>query len=149
MDGSANLMNLLLSVHAAGLQPFERGHGLLDGPHWLGSYACADGRYVSVCALEWQFNALLFRKLGLAEDPEFRQPYDPACWARLRERLAALFASQPRQHWVDLLEGSDGDPSRPRRPRPKRCSIRRHMAARAVYANRVPDCRRRPRRDFP
>ncbi len=107
VDGSANLMNLLLSVHAAGQQPFERGQGLLDGPHWLGSYACADGRYVSVCALEPQFNALLFRKLGLADDPEFKRPYDPACWGHLRERLAGLFASQPRQHWVDLLEGSD------------------------------------------
>ena len=27
VDGSANLMNLLLSAHAAGQQPFERGHG--------------------------------------------------------------------------------------------------------------------------
>jgi len=25
----------------------------------------------------------------------------------LRERLTALYASQPRQHWVQLLEGSD------------------------------------------
>ena len=39
VDGSANLMNLLLSAHAAGQQPLERGRGLLDGPHWSGTYA--------------------------------------------------------------------------------------------------------------
>ncbi|RYE73152.1 MAG: CoA transferase, partial [Oxalobacteraceae bacterium] len=65
VDGSANLMNLLLSLHAAGQQPFERGRGLLDGPHWCGSYACADGHFISVQALEPQFNMLLFSKLGL------------------------------------------------------------------------------------
>ncbi len=132
VDGSANLLNLLLSVHAAGLQPFERGHGLLDGPHWLGSYACADGRHVSVCALEPQFNALLFRKLGLAEDLEFKRPYDPACWGRLRERLAALFASRPRQHWVDLLEGSDACFAPVLTP--AEAMQHPHMAARAVYS---------------
>ncbi len=132
VDGSANLMNLLLSVHAAGMLPFERGRGLLDGPHWLGSYACADGGYVSVCALEPQFNALLFRKLGLAEDPEFKQPYDPACWGRLRDRLAALFASQPRRHWVHLLEGSDACFAPVLTP--AEAMQHPHMAARAVYS---------------
>ncbi len=107
VDGSANLMNLLLSAHAAGQQPFERGQGLLDGPHWYGSYACADGGFVSVGALEPQFNALLFAKLGLADDPDFRNAYDARRWPRLRERLAALFATRPRAHWVALLEGSD------------------------------------------
>ena len=43
VDGSANLMNPLLSAHAAGQQPFERGRGLLDGPHWSGTYCCSDG----------------------------------------------------------------------------------------------------------
>src|SRR5437879_5502181 len=52
VDGSANLMNLLLSAHAAGQQPLERGRGLLDGPHWYGAYACADGLFVTVGALE-------------------------------------------------------------------------------------------------
>jgi alpha-methylacyl-CoA racemase len=132
VDGSANLMNLLLSVHAAGQQPFERGRGLLDGAHWAQSYACADGHFVSVCALEPQFNTLLFKKLGLADDPEFRHPYDTRCWGRLRERLAALFASQPRQHWIDLLEGSDACFAPVLTP--LEAMAHPHMAARGVYA---------------
>ncbi len=134
VDGSANLMNLLLSVHAAGLQPFERGRGLLDGPHWLGSYACADGRFVSVCALEPQFNALLFQRLGLGGDPDFEQPYDPACWGPLRQRLALLFATQPREHWIRLLEGSDSCFAPVLTP--LEAMTHPHMADRGVYSKR-------------
>ncbi|MFM0208018.1 CaiB/BaiF CoA-transferase family protein [Paraburkholderia sediminicola] len=134
VDGSANLMNLLLSVHAAGHQPIERGRGLLDGPHWSGTYACADGHFVSVQALEPQFNALLFSKLGLGDDPDFRQPYYPHRWPALRERLAAVFATQPRQHWVDLLEGSDACFSPVLTP--VEAMTHPHMAARGVYAER-------------
>jgi alpha-methylacyl-CoA racemase len=134
VDGSANLMNLLLSAHAVGQQPFERGRGLLDGPHWYGSYACADGHFVSVGALEPQFNALLFAKLGLADDPDFRHAYDPRRWPALRERLAALFATQPRQHWVDLLEGSDACFAPVLTPR--EALAHPHLAAREVYAER-------------
>jgi crotonobetainyl-CoA:carnitine CoA-transferase CaiB-like acyl-CoA transferase len=134
VDGSANLMNLLLSVHAAGQQPFERGRGLLDGPHWYGSYACADGLFVTVGALEPQFNQLLFARLGLGDDPDFRNAYDARRWPALRERLAALFATQPRAHWVDLLEGSDACFAPVLTPR--EALAHPHLAAREVYAER-------------
>ncbi|ONB49520.1 CoA-transferase, partial [Burkholderia pseudomallei] len=96
VDGSANLMNLLLSIHAAGFMPMARGQGLLDGPHWYGSYRCACGGYVSVGALEPQFYALLVDKLGLADDDDFRNPYDASRWPRLRERLPATNRAPPR-----------------------------------------------------
>ncbi|HXA48156.1 MAG TPA: CaiB/BaiF CoA-transferase family protein [Burkholderiaceae bacterium] len=107
VDGSANMMNLLLSLHASGKQPFERGQGMLDGPHWYGSYTCADGKFITIGALEPQFYALLLNKLGLADESEFQRQYDPRTWSALRVRLTTLFITQPRQHWIDLLEGSD------------------------------------------
>ena len=134
VDGSASLMNLMLSLHAVGQQPFERGRGLLDGPHWYGSYACADGAYVTVGALEPQFNALLFAKLGVADDPDFSNAYDPRRWPALRERLAALFATQARAHWVALLEGSDACFAPVLTPR--EAMGHPHLAARGVYAER-------------
>ena len=134
VDGSANMMNLLLSVHAAGQQPFERGRGLLDGPHWYGSYACADGLFVSVGAVEPQFNTLLFSRLGLADDPDFRNAYDVRRWPALRERLAALFATQPRAHWMALLEGSEACFAPVLTPR--EALVHPHLAARQVYAER-------------
>jgi crotonobetainyl-CoA:carnitine CoA-transferase CaiB-like acyl-CoA transferase len=134
VDGSANLMNLLLSAHAAGQLPFERGQGLLDGPHWCGSYVCADGHFISVQALEPQFNALLFDKLGLGGDEDFKKPYDPRRWGRLRERLTTLFASQPRAHWVNLLEGSDACFAPVLTP--AEAMLHPHMAARSIYMER-------------
>ncbi|MDB5995950.1 MAG: alpha-methylacyl-CoA racemase [Pseudomonas sp.] len=131
VDGSANMMNLMLSAHSAGQQPMERGTGLLDGPHWARTYACADGHFISVQALEPQFNALLLSKLGLADDPEFNNPYDPRRWGSLRERLTVLFASQPRQYWVDLLEGSDACFAPVLTP--VEALSHPHMAARGVY----------------
>ncbi|MES2257037.1 MAG: CaiB/BaiF CoA-transferase family protein [Pseudomonadota bacterium] len=134
VDGSANMMNLLLSLHAAGSMPLERGQGLLDGPHWYGSYFCADGKYVTVGALEPQFYRLFLAKLGLADDPAFQRPYDARTWEELRLRLAALFASEPRQHWIDLLEGTDACFAPLLDPR--EAMDHPHMAARGVYQER-------------
>jgi alpha-methylacyl-CoA racemase len=134
VDGSANLMNLLLSAHAAGQQPIERGRGLLDGPHWSGTYACADGHFISVQALEPHFNAMLFSKLGLGDDEDFKEPYDPRRWAALRERMAALFVTRPRQHWISLLEGSDACFAPVLTP--LEAMTHPHIAARGIYSER-------------
>ena len=132
VDGSANMMNLLLSLHGAGRMPMARGRGLLDGPHWYGSYACADGSWISIGALEPQFYALLLDKLGLTDEPDFQRPYDPRTWAALRQRLADIFASQPRQHWVDLMEGSDVCFAPVLDPRA--AMEHPHIAARGIYS---------------
>jgi len=134
VDGSANMMNLLLSLHASGKQPFERGQGILDGPHWYGSYTCADGKFITIGALELQFYALLLTKLGLADEPDFQRPYDPRTWAALRVRLTQIFIAQPRQHWIDLLEGSDACFAPVLTP--AEAMQHSHIAARGIYAER-------------
>ncbi|MBA5687769.1 CaiB/BaiF CoA transferase family protein [Rugamonas apoptosis] len=134
VDGSANMMNLLLSLHAAGMMPMRRGEGLLDGPHWYGSYVCQDGLSVTIGALEPQFYGLLLEKLGLSGDPEFGRPYDKRCWPSLRLKLTALFLSQPRQHWTKLLEGSDACYAPVLSP--VEAQAHPHMAARAIYSER-------------
>ncbi|MDP9044428.1 MAG: CoA transferase [Pseudomonadota bacterium] len=91
-----------------------RGNGQLDGPApspfhdspFYDVYACADGGYITLGALEPQFYALLLQKLGLVDvDPAGQ--YDTAAWPALKQRLKALIATRPRSHWCDLLEGSD------------------------------------------
>jgi alpha-methylacyl-CoA racemase len=131
VDGSANLMNLVLSLHSAGHMPWARGQGLLDGPYWYASYRCADGGIVTVGALEPQFNRLLLERLGLADDSDFQAPYDRRSWPRGRERLAALFASHPRAHWQALLEGTDACFA----PllHPAEAATHPHLEARGVY----------------
>jgi alpha-methylacyl-CoA racemase len=69
-------------------------------------YACADGGFITLAALEPQFYIQLLAKLGLGDvDPAAQ--YDKRNWPALKARLVALIASHPRAHWQTLLEGSD------------------------------------------
>ncbi len=97
-----------------GIAQWIRGSGQLDGPHpspfhdspFYDVYRCADGGSITLGALEPQFYALLLQKLGLG-DVDLKRQFDPRTWPALKDRLTALFASQPRAHWDALLEGTD------------------------------------------
>lgn len=106
-DGSAHMMNLLMSMRQTGNLSETRGQSLLDGPHWSRTYKCADGRFVTVQCLEPKFYAEFLQKLGLSDDPYFQKQYVPALWPELTHRLTEVFATKPRDHWAALFEGSD------------------------------------------
>ena len=97
-----------------GIAQWIRGSGQLDGSHpspfhdspFYDVYRCADGGSITLGALEPQFYALLLQKLGLG-DVDLKRQFDPRTWPALKDRLTALFASQPRAHWDALLEGTD------------------------------------------
>ncbi|MBA8901921.1 CaiB/BaiF CoA-transferase family protein [Phyllobacterium sp. P30BS-XVII] len=91
-----------------------RASGQIDGAEpspfhdspFYDSYICADGHFITVGALETQFYAILLAKLGLTDvDPASQ--YDRKQWPALKARFAELFASRPRDHWCEILEGSD------------------------------------------
>jgi acetyl-CoA hydrolase len=108
VDGSAHLANLLLALKGSGQLGPARGASILDGPHWSRCYRCADGRYVSVQAVEPRFYAVLLERLGLSGDADLREhQYDAARWPALSRRLEVLFATRPRDAWCALVEGSD------------------------------------------
>jgi crotonobetainyl-CoA:carnitine CoA-transferase CaiB-like acyl-CoA transferase len=106
-DGSAHMMNLLMSIRQAGNFGDTRGQNLLDGPHWSRTYACADGGFMSVQCLEPKFYAQFLSLMDLADDPDFQRQFDKALWPALTGRLAGIFASQPRDHWAGIFEGTD------------------------------------------
>jgi alpha-methylacyl-CoA racemase len=86
-------------IDGTGPSPFH------DSPFY-DSYVCADGRFITIGALENQFYTLLLAKLGLSDvDPAAQ--YDRAQWPGLKRRFTELFASRSRDHWCELLEGSD------------------------------------------
>jgi alpha-methylacyl-CoA racemase len=69
-------------------------------------YRCADGRYITVGAIEPQFYALLLEKMGLSDvDPS--QQMNRASWPALKVRMTEAFASRSSRHWIRELEGSD------------------------------------------
>lgn len=106
-DGSAHMMNLLMSLGQSGNLSMSRAQSLLDGPHWCRTYRCADGGFVTVQCLEPKFYAIFLDLVGLADDPDFQHQFDKRLWPDLTERLAARFAGHPRDHWAALFLGTD------------------------------------------
>jgi len=105
-DGAAVLSSLFFGLAASGLWSDRRGGNLLDGSMpFYRCYACSDGRFVAVGALEPAFFARLLAGLGLAPD-RFRQ-MDPAGWPDMAATFAAIFAGRPRDAWVEAFAGTD------------------------------------------
>jgi alpha-methylacyl-CoA racemase len=107
VDGTASLLTAFHGLVAAGLTTHERGTNTLDtGAHFYNAYECADGRWISVAAIEGKFYAELLRRLDIA--PATMPPQmDRDHWPEAQGRLAALFKSRTREEWCRLLEGTD------------------------------------------
>ncbi len=106
-DGSAHMMNLLLTMRQPGLLAMDRGQSLLDGPHWSRCYRTSDDGYISVQCLEPKFYALFLDLLNLSGDPEFQRQFDRALWPVLTKRLAAVFQGKTREAWTAIFQGTD------------------------------------------
>jgi len=107
VDGAASLMSIFYGLKSAGQWAGGRGENLLDGgAPFYDTYETADGRHVSIAALEPKFFAELARRLGLDERFVKRQ-YDRRLWPELRAVLTETLRSRSRDDWCAALEGSD------------------------------------------
>jgi alpha-methylacyl-CoA racemase len=106
-DGSALLAGMSWHFLAAGINRDEAGVNLLDtGAHFYETYVCADGKYLSVGAIEPQFYALLREKAALT-DPAFDAQHDRGQWPALKAKLAAVIATKTREEWAAIFDGTD------------------------------------------
>lgn len=107
-DGAAALMAGMWSLRHNGMWDRGRGQNLLDGgAPFYACYACADGRFIAIGAIEAQFYARLVDALGLGGDPLFAVQHDQSQWPAMTARLAAIFASEPRAMWTARLQQRD------------------------------------------
>jgi len=110
VDGIAYLASFARGFYHAGHIDETRGSGWLDGAApWNRSYRCKDDGYITLCSVEARFYAVLLEKLGLTANTFFAgaSQWDKGRWQSQIEFLEALFASMPRDHWCNLLEGTD------------------------------------------
>jgi alpha-methylacyl-CoA racemase len=106
-DGAALLGAMMYGLRAHGSWSAARGANLLDGgAPFYATYACADGRFIAVGAIEPQFYARLLALAG-ADDSAFARQWRQDDWPALKDRFAALFATRTRDDWCALLEGTD------------------------------------------
>ena len=105
-DGSALLTSLFHALRARGLWSERREANLLDGgAPFYRCYACRDGGFVAVGALEPRFYAALIKGLGLT--PDEAPQFDRENWPALQARFTALFATRDRDDWATHFVGTE------------------------------------------
>jgi alpha-methylacyl-CoA racemase len=106
-DGSALLTTLFHAFNAAGVWKGPHQASALDSSApFYSTYRCADGKWISIGALEPQFYALLVSKWGLTDVAPGEQ-WEEKRWPALKARIAVLVATRSREEWCRLLEGTD------------------------------------------
>ncbi len=105
VDALAMLSPLVLLLRSTGEIEGHRPSVFHDSPFY-DTYACADGRYLSIGAVEPQFYRELLQRIGFDDVDPARQ-WNRDEWPALKERLRSLFAAEPLGHWNVLLEGTD------------------------------------------
>jgi alpha-methylacyl-CoA racemase len=107
IDGSSVLVQMMWGMRAMGMWTDERGTNMLDtGAPYYDTYECADGRYVSVGAIESQFYAAMLAGLGL-DAADLPEQNDRSRWPELRAKFTEVFASRDRDHWAKVFADSD------------------------------------------
>jgi alpha-methylacyl-CoA racemase len=107
IEGAAVLAAPFYAWAQTGQWSAERGTNMIDsGAPYYDVYQTADGRWLSVAAVEPHFYQVLLDVLGLAGEPLPGQD-DRSAWPRLRERFAAVIRTRTRDEWCARAEGRD------------------------------------------
>ncbi|MDO8176798.1 MAG: CaiB/BaiF CoA-transferase family protein [Undibacterium sp.] len=107
VEGSALLGAMIYGFKAFGSWSDQREANLLDGgAYFYDTYACADGKFISIGPIEPQFYALLLRQCEIT-DPEFDDQMNMEKWPALGAKMAAIFKTKSQQEWCALMEGTD------------------------------------------
>lgn len=105
-DGTLSLATKLVGQwfeHRA--VPLPGRHRINGGAPYYDVYACKDGRFVSVGALEPKFFQNLCRALDLAELAEHQE--EIGRWPEIAERMRQRFQERTRDEWWTLLRNAD------------------------------------------
>lgn len=110
-DGVASLMTMMQGYRAMGMWDLQRQNNLFDGgAHFYDTYECADGKWVSVGAIEVHFYTQLVEKLGLLDEVgaiDYAAQFDKQKWQDLRPIFAARIKEKTRDEWAAIFAGSD------------------------------------------
>jgi alpha-methylacyl-CoA racemase len=115
VDGAATLMAYLYAYEKnLFFMPYKnRGSHLFGGSnHFYNTFECADGKFVSVGALEAHFYLDFIEHLGV-DKAEFEQQWlgspeqDISKIPALEAKVIAVFKTKTRDEWVKVFEGSN------------------------------------------
>lgn len=106
-DVVVSLSQVVTAEAVAGADPRPGRTPLTGELPWYDVYAAADGRYLTLAALEPKFWAAFCEAVDRPDLRAVHGTEDPAERAALREELEALFAQRPRADWLDRLAAAE------------------------------------------
>jgi alpha-methylacyl-CoA racemase len=108
VEGTALLTAMTHAMRASGAWEDPRGENLFDGgAPYYNVYQCADGRWLSVGAIEPKFYVNLVAGLGLADEMPAAAQNARDRWPRQRALIAKTIAGRTRDEWVAAFAGLD------------------------------------------
>lgn len=107
IDGAALLSTFFYGLLANRLMTLDIGTNMIDtGAPFYQVYETADGKYISVGAIEGRFYVELLK--GMAMDPaSLPDQNDTAKWPDLKDLFADVFKTKTRDEWTVIFEGKD------------------------------------------
>jgi crotonobetaine/carnitine-CoA ligase len=114
-DGVISLLGMIYGDFADGRWVDARESNPIDGAApFYDVYACRDGQWLSVAAIEPQFHAVLWQVLEQAGIPLpaplaqlQAQQWQRETWPALKQALSAAFATRGRDEWSELFAPHD------------------------------------------
>ncbi len=107
VDGAASFSTFFFGMLAHELMTLDIGNNMLDGgaPYYQ-AYETADGKFMSVGAIESRFYKELLEGMGL--DPaSLPDQNNKEKWPEMRARFAEVFKTKTRDEWSAIFEGKD------------------------------------------
>jgi crotonobetainyl-CoA:carnitine CoA-transferase CaiB-like acyl-CoA transferase len=105
-DGVMGMMGYVTTFWWLGGQKLERGRSMLTGRYpWYRVYRCADGRWLSIGAVERRFWSVLCEHFGRPEWTPLQ--HDEAALPAMHGFFEARFAEKPRDAWFEELRPLD------------------------------------------
>lgn len=107
LDGMNLFATLYHGLHNMGQWDLAPGSKVYDtAAPYYDVYRCADGKYISVGAIEPDFYAALLQGLGL-DAASLPAQNDKRHWPETKKRFEDIFATRTRDEWNKAFEGSD------------------------------------------
>lgn len=108
VDGVGYMGTLIQALRAGGRWDDDPSRNLfLHRSHFYDCFECADGRWLSLGAIEAPFQRALMERLGLPTETPSTSQDDPSQWPAWRDAVTVRIRQEPLAHWVAVFEGSD------------------------------------------
>jgi alpha-methylacyl-CoA racemase len=107
VDGATNISTLFWGLLANHLMTLDIGTNMLDsGAPFYQTYETADGKFMSVGAIEGRFYAELLKGLDM-DSSTLPHQHDLGRWPEMLDRFAEVFKKKTRDEWAAIFDGTD------------------------------------------